>query len=209
MRKIILSFLLLATTMGAVNAQQASTIVGFRGGITFSSYVGNASRAEYKTGYHGGIIFKLPLNKLFSIQPEVLYSMKGAQRNESNNGYSVSYNERLHYVDVPILAKITTAQGLFFEAGPQVGVMLAARADVSGTSPNGNRSASGNIKSEFNDVDLGYAVGLGFQVPNSPLLLGVRYNGGLRNIVKDYNDSDKSLRNSAFQFYLGLLFGNK
>ena len=207
MKKITLPALLLAAAVGAANAQQAPTIVGFRGGVTLSSYTGNASAAEYKTGYHGGVIFKLPVNNLLSIQPELLYSMKGARRSENSNGYSESYDETLHYVDVPVLAKITTVQGLFFEVGPQLGVLLAARGDVALAGPNGSRKASGSVKADFKDLDLGYALGLGFQVPDSPLLLGVRYNGGLINIAKDYGD--KSLRNSAFQFYLGVLFGNK
>ena len=207
MKKITLPALLFAAAIGTASAQQAPTIVGFRGGVTLSTYTGNASAAEYKTGFHAGMIFKLPVNNLLSIQPELLYSMKGARRSESSNGYSESYDETLHYVDVPVLAKITTAQGLFFEAGPQLGVLLAARGEAAVAGPYGSRKVSGSIKAEFNDLDLGYVIGLGFQVPDNPLLLGVRYNGGFTNIARDYGD--KSLRNGAFQFYLGVLFGNK
>jgi Outer membrane protein beta-barrel domain len=208
MKRAAFLFSLLTAAVGTAKAQQTPTIFGFKGGVTYSSYAGDVEAAEYRAGFHGGLILKLPVSKSFAVQPELLYSMKGAQGSETVNGYSKSYEERLHYVDVPILAKIFTAQGLFFEAGPQLGVMLAARGDIAVTGPGGrNGSASGSIKSEFKDVDLGLAVGLGLQVPDTPLLMGVRYNGGLVNIVKDYGD--KSLRNTAFQFYIGFLFGEK
>ena len=207
MKKITPYFLFFAMAAGAANAQQAPTILGLRGGLTLSSYTGDVNAVEYKKGFHVGVIFKLPVTKLLAVQPEVLYSMKGAQGNETSNGYSFSYDETLHYVNVPVLAKITTDQGLFFEAGPQLGVLVAARGEGKAAGPYGSKTASGNIKPEFNDLEMGYVVGLGFQLPDNPLLLGVRYNGGFTNIAKDYGD--KSVRNSAFQFYLGVLFGNK
>ena len=87
------------------------------------------------------------------------------------------------------------AGGLFFEAGPQLGILASAK------------SVDEDIKDNLNTIDFGYVAGLGYQLETGPMI-GLRYNGGISNIVKDGDDSDK-LRNSAFQLYVGYTFGGK
>lgn len=131
---------------------------------------------------------------LISLHPEVLFSQKGVKYDSGSNSAQI----RLNYIDVPVLLRVK-ADGLFFEAGPQLGFLGGQKTEVNGntvsTTINGLRK-----------VDVGYIAGVGYQLPQG-LELGVRYNGGISD-VNDPSISTKS-RNSVFQFQVGYLFGGK
>jgi hypothetical protein len=189
------AFLALALTLGVASAAQAqSARFGVKAGASLTSFTGdNADGAKNKFGFNGGVMANFALNDMFSIQPEVLYSMKGAKV-ENGGDLRLATN----YIDVPVLAKISTgATGLFFELGPQVGFLASAKLK--------DDSNSMDVKDGYKSVDFGYAAGLGFQAESGPMV-GLRYNGGITSVVKD---SDAKVRNSAFQLYVGFLFGGK
>lgn len=200
MKKIIFFFSLVAGT--AVAAQAQSIKYGVKAGGSLTSLTGNdtGSRA-YKFGFHGGVLANFGLSDMFSIQPEVLYSMKGSQaKGNSDDKF------RLQYIDVPVLVKVATGKtGLFFELGPQVGFRLSATTDIG--------LASYTYTPYTKAVDFGYAAGLGFQAASGPIV-GLRYNGGFTNVGKNGNINGLQVqasdaKNSAFQLYVGFLFGGK
>lgn len=193
MKKIILSLGLLVGMAGAANAQTGITF-GVKGGINYSTLTGDdVTGAESKVGLQAGALANFGLSDLISIQPEVLYSQKGAQSEDDSDS-----KLKLNYIDVPVLVKVN-ADGLFFEGGPQVGFLAGAK------STDGNTDV--DVKEGYNTVDFGYAVGLGYQAESGPMI-GLRYNGGITNIIKD-GDDDSKIRNSAFQLYVGYTFGGK
>jgi hypothetical protein len=207
MKKLILSLGLMAGVSVAAQAQSAT--FGVKAGVSLTNVTGDGtSSAKNIFGFHGGLIANFAVNDAFSIQPELLYSMKGTKQEESLtfNGvtYSAKATARFHYIDVPVLARVN-AGGIFFELGPQVGFLAAAnqKTEVSGA---GSGSSDDDIKSELKTVDFGYAAGLGYQLSNGPGI-GIRYNGGFSDINK--NSGSSSIRNSAFQLYLSYMFGGK
>ncbi|SFQ41598.1 porin family protein [Hymenobacter arizonensis] len=193
MKKVILSLGLLAGVATAAQAQEVR--FGLKGGVNYSTITSkDDSDAESKIGLLGGVFANFGLSDLISIQPEVLYSQKGAQMKDMSD-----VKVKLNYIDVPVLVKVN-AGGLFFEGGPQVGFLTTAKVT--------NGSQSEDFKENVKSVDFGYAVGLGYQAESGPMI-GLRYNGGISDINKNNNnDSDKS-RNSAFQLYVGFAFGGK
>jgi hypothetical protein len=129
-----------------------------------------------------------------SVQPEILFSMKGSQdKDDSKNQLN------MNYIDIPVLLKYN-ADGLFFEAGPQLGILVSAKA-TDGTN-------TLDVKEFSNTTDFGYAVGLGYMVESGPMI-GLRYNGGLSNVVKEQGGVNTDFKNSAFQLYVGYMFGGK
>ena len=198
MKKTI--FALLALTLGFSTAAQAqrrgrassSVSLGLKAGASLTGYTGaDAGGADYRFGYHAGVFANIGLTPLFAFQPELLYSQKGFNL-ANNNDISV----RLHYVDVPLAFHVNTG-GLFFEAGPQVGFLVAAKSQVG--------SASTDIKNNFNTVDFGYLFGLGYQLKHG-LGVGLRYNGGFTKVPQALVAGNTTIqsrqRNSAFQLYL-------
>ena len=205
MQKVLLSLGLLAGVSFAAQAQSIS--YGIKAGASLTNFTGdNTGDLKNVFGFHGGLVANFAVNDAFSIQPEVLYSMKGAKSEENlGMGYTSKSTARLHYIDVPVLARVN-AGGLFFELGPQVGFLVAAKSKNEITGGVLGGTSTNDIKNELSSVDFGYAAGLGYQISNGPGI-GLRYNGGLTNLDKDSGSS--KVRNSAFQLYLTYMFGGK
>ncbi|OGX88957.1 porin family protein [Hymenobacter coccineus] len=205
MKKTLLATALLAVTAAAAQAQSPS--FGIKAGASLTNMVGDGTTGfDYKNkfGFHGGFVANLPLSDVFSIQPELLYSMKGYKISGVDPfGDLDNRRETLHYIDVPVLARIN-AGGLFFEAGPQFGYLVATKFTRDG---NANYPAgSSNNRDSYKAIDFGYAAGLGYQLPAGPGI-GLRYNGGFKNVQEYYNG--RGVRNSAFQLYLTYMLGGK
>ncbi|RZK26351.1 MAG: PorT family protein [Hymenobacter sp.] len=135
--------------------------------------------------------------------------MKGAKSEQSASLGGVTYSDkvtaRLHYIDVPVLARVN-AGGLFFELGPQVGFLVAANRKEEISGGIGAGTYNDDVKSDLKSVDFGYAAGLGYQLSNGPGI-GLRYNGGFSDTNKESGSS--AVRNSAFQLYVSFMFGGK
>jgi hypothetical protein len=201
MKKIILSLGILTGLSSAVHAQGIK--FGVKAGASLTSLTGSDSDGtKNKFGFNGGFLANFGINDMFSIQPEVLYSNKGSKFDGGQNNLRLALN----YIDVPVLAKIATGStGLFFELGPQVGFRVAADVKDSNTSV--------SFKDYTKSVDFGYVGGLGFQV-ESGAMIGLRYNGGFTNIGKNGSffglpTTAANTKNSAFQLYIGYMFGGK
>lgn len=192
MKKVILSLGLLAGISTAVHAQGIT--YGVKAGASLTSLTGdNITGIKSKIGFLGGGFVNFGLSDLISIQPEVLYSQKGCGYDANSN-----YKTKFNYIDVPVLVKVN-AGGLFFEGGPQVGFLAAAK------TTDGNTTV--DVSDQLKGVDFGYVVGLGYQLESGPML-GLRYNGGISDLNKTTTANDKQ-RNSAFQLYVGYAFGGK
>ena len=185
---------------------------GLKAGLNVSSITGNnviGFDFKNRTSFNAGVMADLPFSNLLSFHPELLYSQKGAKFRgnveEDNMLISVTGSLRLHYLDLPLLLRLKT-NGFFFEAGPQLGYLLGlkreARADVFGLGSLG--SSSDTNLDGYRRLDVGYVVGLGYQLPQG-LELGLRYNGGFSDLNNPANDP--KLRNSVFQAQVGYSFG--
>jgi opacity protein-like surface antigen len=188
---------LLALGLGVSTAAQAqyrgrggNVSLGIKAGASLTDFVGANAKNVFtnRFGFNAGVFANIGLTKLVAFQPELLYSQKGAKTN------AVDINYRLHYIDVPLAFHVNT-DGFFFEAGPQVGFLVAAKLQ------SGNASVDIN---SYKTVDFGYLAGLGYQLKHG-LGLGLRYNGALTNFPKSTTAGNVTLqdkvRNSAFQLY--------
>ncbi|MBF9236461.1 PorT family protein [Hymenobacter sp. BT683] len=199
MKKNILCLLLIAGLHGAAHAQRNRNQVslGLKAGGSVSSFSGaQAPNDRVIPGFHAGAFANITLSDLFAFQPEILYSQKGAEVPDNN------VTTRLGYVDVPLAFHVNTG-GFFFEAGPQVGLLISAK--------NKTGTTSVDRSSRYNTVDLGYLAGLGYQRKRG-LGVGLRYNGGITNIEKAATSGtttvQRNIRNSVFQLYLTYSFSN-
>ncbi|GAB2789946.1 porin family protein [Hymenobacter latericoloratus] len=199
MKKITLSLLLVAGATGLARAQ--SVQVGIKAGPTLATITGDDANDanKYKAGLNAGVAlqFGLAPKNFIALQPEILYSMKGAR---TENG-AVESKSTLHYIDVPVLLRIN-ADGPFFELGPQVGFLVGVKNELK----SGAGSVSGTDKSLYNTVDIGGVAGVGYQFGSGPSL-GLRYNMGFTPIYKDVLGNRNKQFNSAFQLQLGYRIG--
>ena len=197
MKKVILSLALLASLTSVAQAQTAR--FGVKAGANLANISGKDTEdAKNLVGLSAGIMADVSFSDLISFHPELLYSQKGAKYESGG----VTGQVRTSYLDLPLLLRVK-ADGLFFEAGPQVGFLIGQKSEVTipGLGTRSSTSTDGTRK-----VDLGYIAGVGYQLA-SGLELGVRYNGGISDL-NDPSSGDKT-RNSVFQFQVGYLFGGK
>ncbi|MBO0359840.1 PorT family protein [Hymenobacter sp. BT186] len=195
MKKEFVLLLLLTILAGTAHAQR-NVSLGLKAGGTLSDLTGKqASGYESAFGFQAGGFLNVGLSRLFAFQPEVIYSRKGAKL-----ATSPTVHARLDYVDVPLVFHINV-DGLFFEAGPQVGFLVAAHDKVD--------TQQFDTKARYNTVDAGYIFGLGYQ-RKAGLGVGLRYNGGITNIEKSVlvgtTKVQNNIRNGAFQLYLTYSF---
>ena len=189
----------LAGTTQAQLRNRNPIVVGVKGGGTAATFTNDESRASrFVFGGHGGLFVSIPLLDPFSVQPELLYSMKGSSSEEFFDGSVLKL--RSSYLDVVLPFRVK-AQGFFAEAGPQVGYLLSGSIDRNGSSV--------EAKDLFRTVDVGYVVGVGFQPPRGGLGFGLRYNGGVLSALnEDVTPAtinpfkNTSVRNGAIQAYL-------
>ena len=195
MKKTFLAAALAVAVSGAAHAQKSDVSLGLKAGATYSDIVGpDAGFYKDVFGFHAGVFTNIGFTDMLAFQPEVLYSQKGAKSLTLAGDYVTS---RLHYVDVP-LAFHVNADGLFFEAGPQVGFLVLVQDIYGGTTSQVDRN-------NYKVLDFGYLAGLGYQ-RKTGLGAGLRYNGAFSNtrqsIVIGSITQQTRARNSAFQLYL-------
>ncbi|MDX5420332.1 MAG: PorT family protein [Hymenobacteraceae bacterium] len=192
MKKTILLLVLAMTTVVAAHAQGPR--IGIRAGVNYAGFGGSdADNLDRIWGGHGGLTANFPLStdNFFSVQPELLFSMKGAETSSDDLKFKVNY------LDVPVLGRVN-AGPLYFEAGPQVSVRISGDVEQNGT----------NIIDDLDDykrTSLGYAAGVGLSATPLGLSIGVRYNGDISKLYDDENAPN--YRNDVFMLTLGYLFG--
>jgi Outer membrane protein beta-barrel domain len=192
MKRILL--LLPALLLAAAAHAQLGVKAGINAAVLDGENLGSTS-TRYKTYYHGGLLYEMKVLGPVSIQPELLYSLQGSSiRNAIGN-----YDARLHYLNMPVLAKVTVGP-VFVEAGPQLGFLVA----------NDEANRTGGAEGyRFRRTDFTLAAGGGLKLGN--LLLGARFNAGLDNInnPRDITGlNDPRFRNRVVQGYVAYQFGD-
>lgn len=103
-------FFLLAFVALSSALQAQSFSFGPRAGLNLSNYTGGDIKSKSRVGYHVGGLLNFGFGRVFSIQPEVLFSTQGARI--ENNGFRQEF--KISYVTVPALLKFKGQSGLYF-----------------------------------------------------------------------------------------------
>ena len=165
------------------NTDSAGIKFGFKGGVNFSNlYAENVDDNNVLTGFQAGVFAKVPISSSFAIQPELLYSTKGAELVYNNAFVNGTSTFRLNYIELPILAVINISENFNIHAGPYVAYLVDGKAtnDSQGTLFDMENNLTND---DFNKFDAGLAVGAGFDADN--LGFGIRYNYGLQTVGKE------------------------
>jgi hypothetical protein len=163
---------------------------GIKGGANIANVNGDFTEtiADWKSsvGFCAGIFIELNFGRILTIQPEVLYTMKGA---DAGTG-----KLKFDYIEIPILLKIRIPTGSvhpFIFAGPAFGFNLKAVLD-------------GIEISDMPKADYGAVLGGGLQLGRS-IHIDARYTMGLQKLaIPDLETID--LKNGVLSATLGLAF---
>lgn len=189
-RRVVATLGFIMSLTIAVQAQ-LPVKVGILGGLNINEIKGSNVDFEPRNGYTIGAAFTIDIPVLpISIQPEIMYSTKGADF----DGGSI----RLDYIEVPVLLKydIIPAGPVrpAILAGPYVGFNTFA--DIRGS------FGAFTIENQVAETDLGGVVGL--EVKVLKLFFGARYSAGINDVFTD--DSGVTGKNGTVNIFAGLNF---
>lgn len=193
MKKIILCAIAVMA-FGFTNAQQ--TRFGVKGGLNLSTVVGgDVENTKTLVGFHVGGFAEIHIVQRFYVQPELLFSAQGTK---VDGPFGTDADIKLNYLNIPVVAKYYIVDKKFsVEAGPQLGILLSAKAD--GT----------DIKDNTRSADLGFNLGAGYNFTDN-FSVGLRYTIGLSPLSdKDIDNSDDyydSAKNSNLALSLAYKF---
>lgn len=193
MRKAIVCLVAAVMTLCATTGAKAQKVgFGVKGGLNLSTWTQDDSK--FRVGFHLGGFANIKFNKMFAIQPELMYSMEGNAWKTENSvaGYyaNYDYHTTAHKLIVPVMFQFTPIRELTLEAGPQFGFNLSLKGhyNVDTNIPGAElleQYQDGDIDYDddaYNTFELGLALGARFNIAKN-MSVGARYVYGL-NAVK-------------------------
>lgn len=181
---------LVLVILGTTSLTAQSFKFGAKAGVNFSTFVGDdADGSDSRTAFHLGAVGHFNISDKFAIQPELLYSAKGAKNTE--DGETLTY--KLDYISLPILADFSVAPGLSLQAGPQLGFLANEEAEFDGVSVE---------LDEAEGFDFGAAIGAQYKLTELDLFFQVRYTFGLSEVIQDVDVNNSNISLSVGYFFL-------
>jgi hypothetical protein len=193
------------------------TRVGLRAGLnladmrasdqTTSGTSTMATGSQSKTSFNAGIFVNVPIGTMLRFQPEVSLSSQGGKITGGTGSGAYTFEQDLHYVNVPLMLQVVPTQRFFLETGPQVGYLVSAETK----NPTGSAAPVNGTdnKAQFDKIDFGWNAGVGY-MSRIGLGLNARYTYGIANIMEDNNNSayyKNTWKNSVAQVSLVYHFG--
>ena len=200
MKKILFVSLVMVLAVSAAFSQ-----FGIKGGIDLGTFSGadksmGGVDPTHKTGFAGGISYRIGLIAGLALQPELMYIQKGAIYEDPFNKITMN----IEYIDIPVLVKFNfpiPVLSPYIEGGVSYGMpFLAKEKDEQIT--NGMTTASSE-KSIKNLTKSDFSIVFGAGVDLLILDLNARYVLGQKKLI---DNSDAKIFNQGFILTAGLRF---
>lgn len=177
--------------------------LGVKAGVNLATQrnegAGQAPGLQSRTGVVAGVFATLPLFSRLELQPEALFTSKGARVDLAGVKSSLAVD----YLEVPALVRYSRnragAIGFYFAGGPSVGFLLRARTRTAFA----GATEEIDITDQVNRFDFGVAMGGGVEFGS--IVVDGRYTLGLQDIDKDKSDTIKTT-NRAVSLTVGFKF---
>ena len=165
---------------------------------------------ESRQGAITGVYLHLPLNRVASVRPEVLFSLKGGRTLALVEGTDdiALVDIELAYLELPVLARLSLPKGRIRPAvfgGPSIGVQIGCDFLITIPPADSTRVTCGQDNfSGVREWDFGWIAGAAVEMhfPRTTLALQGRYSAGFRSVLEGSVD----LRNRGMALLFGLSF---
>ena len=157
---------------------------------------------KQKVGFCAGIFLELNFGRILTIQPEVLYTLKGTQIDYTDGDLTGTEKLMFDYVEIPLLLKLRLPTGSlhpFIFAGPAIGFNLRSKVKWIEDGESGEEDIE-----DFKKFDYSAVIGGGLQLGSS-IHLDVRYTIGLQKLIDDELEA-LDIKNGVISATLGLAF---
>lgn len=203
----IISFIITAAVSQDVKDDKRDNIqVGFKIGGNLSNVYdvqGEEFKADSRLGLAGGSFLRVPLGKLFGIQPEVMFSQKGYKGSGSILGLDYEYSRRTYFVDIPLMVSFKPVQIISIVAGPQYSFLISKTDNFTSSIINTQ------IEEEFDNENLRkniLGIVAGVDINLNHIVLGART---CMDITKNNGDGSSEVpryKNMWYQLTIGFVF---
>ena len=174
--------LFISASFGMLHAQDnnVNTEFGVKGGFNMSNlYSNDANDDNVLYGFNAGVYATLPVSDFIAIQPEILFTTKGAELDYNNAFATGNAKFRLNYIEVPLLVRVNITKNFNVHAGGYASYLVSSK--VTG---DGDINFDQEIDTDdLNKFDAGLSAGVG--VDFNPVSIGLRYNYGLTTVGKE------------------------
>lgn len=195
--------LLVAFALPVSSQAQSDTYIGIRGGVTQATFYGDdVASNDFRPGFTGGVFLTYDVNPQFSIQPEVLYSLRGAKNHFSATSSPDLNDVRVSQdvIEIPVLFKLSAPLSPItprIYAGPALGF-------ITGSDVDGQEADDAFTDVDFSGVvggEIAYSLGGGAEVA-----LDGRYNLGLSSLgdAGEFEDVSTSAFTGTFSLRFSL-----
>lgn len=192
-----------------VSGQEYS--VGLKIGVSTTTLSGDSdTELEWRSAFAGGFVFSAQVLDIVTIQPELIYTVKGASTDnifQSGEPTGLEGVFSFSYLDFPLLVSLSPYQRSSIYpkvfAGPHFSYQLDA--SIEQTSPTTGNSQSEPVDT-IPDTDYGFVVGAGadFDIRGERATFDVRYVWSRNNVRP--NVEDRPLYNRGVLVMLGVSF---
>lgn len=174
--------LFISASFGMLHAQDnnVNTEFGVKGGFNMSNlYSNDPNDDNVLYGFNAGVYATLPISDFIAIQPEILFTTKGAELDYNNAFATGNAKFRLNYIEVPLLVRVNITKNFNVHAGGYASYLVSSK--VTG---DGDINFDQEINTDdLNKFDAGLSAGVG--VDFNPVSIGLRYNYGLTTVGKE------------------------
>ncbi len=171
---------------------------GGKAGLNLATFGGDAEDAAMLIGFHVGGVADFEFTDMFSFQPGLLVSVKGATDSEIDE-----FSESLTYIEVPlnVVAKFNNFRAF---AGPYVAFGLFGKVKWDGGDADvqfvGDYIDADADKVAVAPLDFGLNIGFGYAL-NEIMEVSAAYGLGFANLIPkfDNEDPDDTITNGVIQ----------
>nr|WP_121271287.1 porin family protein [Pedobacter schmidteae] len=216
MKKLLLSLVILGAGLTA-SAQTNPVKFGVKAGVAFPSFsfseeIGEGAKMTTHTSFYVGGTAEFSVSELFSVQPGLILSGKGAKAKSTEAGEIGEVKTSLMYIELPVNALVNFPVGdgkVFVGAGPYYSMAISGKNKASGTveGETASVSVSDDVKfgkdGEYKRGDYGVNFLAGYQLSNG-FNIHAGYGLGLGNIAQD--SGDVTVKNKVLSVGVGFSF---
>ena len=192
MKKIVLLAAVAVFGMSTMIAQETS--FGVKAGVNFAGVIGDdIEETDGRTGFHIGGVANIGINEWLAIQPEVVYSQQGYSFNDFDGVNDI----KLDYINIPILADFTLAEGFSLQGGPQIGINVSSKTEFA--------DQEIDLKDETESLEIATTLGAQYELPIG-LFFQARYTVGFTNFIEERDGANNDAQNAVLSVSIGYFF---
>lgn len=183
-------------------SQEENANYGIKGGANYGKFISdeNASDYQYQAGFYAGFFYNFKLEEKWRFQPELLFALQGSKiiskeneitdvngnRLPNTSTFDFEYGFYELTLSIPLAIKLYVSENLYFEAGPQMGLIIDRKVTSSQSLLDGSDNSF--IKDGNGNFDFGVLIGTGYDI-SKDVSINLRVYNGLIN----RNDNVKPL----------------